>query len=80
MSILFLWRNFHEILPNLALRVIDPRSGIVHDVPATYELAVVLISLILVFWGFIEMGFVRGTRGENRYGPDPLADRGAPAS
>jgi uncharacterized membrane protein YhaH (DUF805 family) len=25
-------------------------------------------------WVLIELGFLRGTPGPNRYGPDPLAD------
>jgi len=30
-------------------------------------------ALALVVWGAIELGFLRGTVGANRYGPDPLA-------
>jgi len=29
--------------------------------------------LILWIWGLVEMGFLRGTQGTNRFGPDPLA-------
>ena len=32
-----------------------------------------LIATILGLWAFIELFFFRGTVGENRYGPDPLA-------
>lgn len=32
-----------------------------------------LIGTILGLWAFIELFFFRGTAGENRYGPDPLA-------
>jgi uncharacterized membrane protein YhaH (DUF805 family) len=28
----------------------------------------------LTFWLFVEIGCLRGTRGSNRYGPDPLDD------
>jgi len=28
---------------------------------------------IIAIWLLIELGFLRGTKGENRYGPDPLA-------
>jgi uncharacterized membrane protein YhaH (DUF805 family) len=31
-----------------------------------------LVSLGLTLWGFVEVGFMRGTSGPNRYGPDPL--------
>ena len=33
---------------------------------------VYLIATILGLWAFIELYFFRGTRGENRFGPDPL--------
>jgi uncharacterized membrane protein YhaH (DUF805 family) len=32
------------------------------------------ILIVLSIWGIVEMGFLRGTRGPNRFGPDPLAD------
>lgn len=31
------------------------------------------LALLISLWVFIELYFFRGTRGENRYGPDPLA-------
>ncbi len=42
-----------------------------------------LAAGILYLWGFIEMGFLRGNAGNNRFGADPLAEekvepRGAP--
>ena len=42
-----------------------------------------LIGLVLVIWGLVVLGFLRGTRGPNRFGPDPLqhevgAGAGAP--
>jgi uncharacterized membrane protein YhaH (DUF805 family) len=36
-------------------------------------LLVALISIALGTWGFIELCFLKGTRGTNRFGPDPLA-------
>jgi uncharacterized membrane protein YhaH (DUF805 family) len=32
-----------------------------------------LASLAVAIWAFVELGCLRGTRGPNRYGPDPLA-------
>jgi uncharacterized membrane protein YhaH (DUF805 family) len=32
----------------------------------------VLASLTLTIWGFVETGCLRGTAGSNTYGPDPL--------
>jgi uncharacterized membrane protein YhaH (DUF805 family) len=36
-------------------------------------------TFIALLWGIVEMGCLRGTRGPNRFGPDPLApvDAGA---
>jgi len=31
-----------------------------------------LFSLALWVWAIVELGFLRGTKGPNRYGPDPL--------
>jgi uncharacterized membrane protein YhaH (DUF805 family) len=31
-----------------------------------------LASFALTIWGFVEIGFLRGTAGSNAYGPDPL--------
>jgi uncharacterized membrane protein YhaH (DUF805 family) len=31
-----------------------------------------ILSLIISLWGFIELGFLRGTTGGNIYGEDPL--------
>jgi uncharacterized membrane protein YhaH (DUF805 family) len=39
------------------------------DLAAPVGLAV----FIFFIWGFVEMGFLSGTRGSNRFGPDPLA-------
>ena len=34
---------------------------------------IALVPIIGQFWQLIENGFLRGTSGPNRYGPDPLA-------
>lgn len=36
---------------------------------------IVLTGSVLTIWGLIELGFRRGTDGDNDYGPDPLARR-----
>ena len=36
-----------------------------------------LIPLIGSIWAFVELGFLRGTPGPNRFGPDPLGGAGA---
>src|SRR5262249_47364272 len=34
-----------------------------------------LIGFGISIWGFVELGFLRGTTGQNSYGPDPLQVR-----
>jgi uncharacterized membrane protein YhaH (DUF805 family) len=36
------------------------------------SLALSLVSLGISIWAIVVLGFLRGTRGPNRYGPDPL--------
>ncbi len=38
-----------------------------------------VIGLILLLWLFIVTGFLRGTNGPNRFGPDPLGGTGVDA-
>jgi uncharacterized membrane protein YhaH (DUF805 family) len=46
-------------------------------VPMTNPVMMVirLVSLALTLWAFVELYCLRGTVGDNRYGPDPLAGR-----
>lgn len=37
------------------------------------DLVFQLASLALSIWALVELGFLRGTSGGNRYGPDPLS-------
>ena len=32
-----------------------------------------LLSLAMAIWAFVELGVLRGTIGDNKYGPDPVA-------
>jgi uncharacterized membrane protein YhaH (DUF805 family) len=36
-------------------------------------LLVGLFSLVIAIWAFVELGVLRGTIGDNKYGPDPVA-------
>lgn len=52
-----------------------PLVGLVKDPWTIFPFLQLLFLPIMVFqtWGFIELHFLRGTVGDNRYGPDPLA-------
>ncbi len=36
-----------------------------------------VVSVGISIWALVELGFLRGTQGPNRFGPDPLAGAGA---
>jgi uncharacterized membrane protein YhaH (DUF805 family) len=40
----------------------------------TAAVGVVIAASVIMLWLFIEIGFLRGTVGPNRYGPDPLGE------
>jgi uncharacterized membrane protein YhaH (DUF805 family) len=46
----------------------------------TVGLVAELIGLVCVIWGLVELGFLRGTRGPNRFGPDPLQPELGPSA
>jgi uncharacterized membrane protein YhaH (DUF805 family) len=43
------------------------------DTPLTVALIVSALGFGLALWGFVELFCLRGMRGPNRFGPDPLA-------
>jgi uncharacterized membrane protein YhaH (DUF805 family) len=42
------------------------------EMAGTISYLVHVFAVALLVWAFVELGCLRGTRGENRYGPDPL--------
>ena len=42
---------------------------------STRSVLMILIGTGISIWGFVELGFLRGTAGQNSYGPDPLPIR-----
>ena len=32
-----------------------------------------VLGLGVMIWAIVELGFLRGTRGPNKYGPDPIS-------
>jgi uncharacterized membrane protein YhaH (DUF805 family) len=63
-------QHFHEIMA-------AAQSGHPYQVPTT-PLGTIArgASSLLYLWMFVELYCLRGTVGDNRYGPDPLAGRG----
>ena len=42
-------------------------------VPGKLAMFVGLVSLVVGIWALVELGILKGTDGENSFGPDPLA-------
>lgn len=60
------WLWLYYGLPNLlAIFVFDDFSGLMA--------AITLVILGVAIWALVDLGFLRGTTGDNRFGPDPLA-------
>jgi uncharacterized membrane protein YhaH (DUF805 family) len=56
------------------LGISDPMS------PSGLDILLGLVMMIVGIWFLIELGFLKGTTGPNRHGPDPLGDRQAQTS
>jgi uncharacterized membrane protein YhaH (DUF805 family) len=68
------WLSALLIVPMLVETVLDPAGSVPQtDLVNAIYLAASTITLIVAVWFLIELGFLRGTVGDNRYGPDPLA-------
>jgi len=46
-------------------------SGIAY--PSGPSIAISFAEFVIIIWALIELGVLRGTVGDNKYGPDPLA-------
>ena len=56
-----------------ALLTAGPHFGLFDpERPGTIETAVTIIFALAFLFAFIDNGFLRGSSGPNRYGPDPL--------
>jgi uncharacterized membrane protein YhaH (DUF805 family) len=55
------------VMPNLLSKIGDRFDD------SNAAVFLVLVALVLNFWGFVELLFLKGTRRPNRFGPDPLA-------
>jgi uncharacterized membrane protein YhaH (DUF805 family) len=64
------WTMVFIFIPGVLGRVSD---RLTEESPLWWVLF--LIGSALTIWGLIELGFRRGTDGENDYGPDPVAQR-----
>lgn len=59
------WVLVFWVLPSILIG----GSGVANDMVA---LAIALVGVAILIWGFVEIACLRGTIGANAYGPDPL--------
>jgi uncharacterized membrane protein YhaH (DUF805 family) len=60
----------------VAFLIAPPLLGSIADKLDESSVAAIVVTpaaAVLALWGIIELLFLRGTRGPNRFGPDPLA-------
>jgi len=50
------------------------------DQPSAWAQALDVIIAVIFLWFLVELGFLKGTQGPNRYGPDPLGREKSDAS
>lgn len=48
--------------------------------PSPVAQACDIVILLIFLWFLVELGFLKGTQGPNRYGPDPLGQKQADAT
>ncbi len=59
-------------IPLVFGRVATPMTSPISEEPATPQLFIASVSLICGVWILVECGFLKGTTGSNKYGPDPV--------
>jgi uncharacterized membrane protein YhaH (DUF805 family) len=63
------WLLVFFVLPSVLERMGDS-AGAAGGAPA--GMALYFAAFVVSVWGLVELGFLRGTAGPNRFGPDPL--------
>ncbi|MGL1137387.1 DUF805 domain-containing protein [Vibrio parahaemolyticus] len=58
-------------IPLVIGRIATPMTSPMAQEPSTPQLFIASISLIFGLWILIECGFLKGTSGPNKYGPEP---------
>jgi uncharacterized membrane protein YhaH (DUF805 family) len=70
------WFAAFMIIP-IFLKSVTDLLGFTGDPAAQNALDYTLsgITFVVAIWFFVELGCLRGTIGDNQYGPDPLAGK-----
>jgi uncharacterized membrane protein YhaH (DUF805 family) len=78
------WFFLFFILPGIVFAPFDflVTDSAVGNISQSFYDTTIYVLIVLgnipVWWGYIEIGFLRGTRGPNRFGPDPLMPEQTP--
>jgi uncharacterized membrane protein YhaH (DUF805 family) len=68
------WLSALLIVPMLVETVLDPAGSAPQtDLTRAIYLSASVITWVVAVWFLVELGLLRGTVGDNRYGPDPLS-------
>jgi uncharacterized membrane protein YhaH (DUF805 family) len=51
----------------------DVGNGVMMPTPTTLMTIISVLAMAVGLWALIELGFLRGTQGQNQHGPDPVA-------
>jgi uncharacterized membrane protein YhaH (DUF805 family) len=65
------WLPVYLFLPGVLIALVEGKATQASTV--LLYLAAVLLALVVVIWGFVEIGLRRGTPGPNRFGEGPSA-------
>jgi uncharacterized membrane protein YhaH (DUF805 family) len=67
-----IWLGVFYLVPVALFWTASTTSGL--GVLGTVVSSIFIVgAMVMLAWMFFELGFVRGTVGENEYGPDPLS-------
>jgi uncharacterized membrane protein YhaH (DUF805 family) len=66
------WYVLLFLVAPMVLLVADFAIGTMSAGSDFFATALWLIAIVIVIWGFVELGCLRGTIGHNKYGSDPL--------
>jgi uncharacterized membrane protein YhaH (DUF805 family) len=69
-----LWYPVFGLAPVVAYELGNRFSSNISNQLSPAQTAFWLLSAALWVWAIVELGFMKGTRGPNRYGPDPLGE------
>jgi uncharacterized membrane protein YhaH (DUF805 family) len=70
-----LWYPLFGLAPALCYHLGVVYSGNISNVLSPAQKGFWLLGAVLWIWAIVELGFMPGTPGANRYGPDPRAAR-----